>query len=30
MNLILVDSWHRAQEPPGVGFRMDCVAVVVC
>ena len=25
-----LDSWHRAQEPPGVGFRIDCLAVVHC
>jgi len=30
MNLIPLDSWHRAQEPPGVGFRIDFVAVVEC
>jgi len=30
MNLILLDSWHRAQEHAGVGFRIDCVAVVDC
>jgi len=30
MNLIPLDSWHRAQEPPGVGFRIDCLAVVEC
>ena len=28
MNLIPLDSWHRAQEPPGVGLRIDCLAVV--
>jgi len=28
MNLIPLDSWHRAQEPPHVGFRIDCLAVV--
>jgi len=30
MNLIPLDSWHRAQEPPCVRFRIDCVAVVEC
>jgi len=30
MNLIPLDSWHRAQEPPCVGFRIDCGAVVEC
>jgi len=30
MNLIPLDSWHRAQEPPSVGFRIDCLAVVEC
>ena len=30
MNLIPLDSWHRAQEPPGVRFRIDCLAVVEC
>ena len=30
MNLIPLDSWHRAQEPPCVGFRIDCLAVVEC
>jgi len=25
-----LDSWHQAQEPPGVGFRIDCLAVVHC
>jgi len=30
MNLIPLDSWHRAQEPPGVGFRIDYVAVMEC
>jgi len=30
MNLIPRDSWHRAQEPPCVGFRIGCVAVVEC
>jgi len=25
---ILLDSWHRAQEHPGVGFTIDCLAVV--
>jgi len=28
MNHIPLDSWHRAQKPPGVGFRIDCLAVV--
>jgi len=30
MNLIPLDSWHRAQERPGIGFRINCVAVVEC
>jgi len=30
MNLIQLDSWHQAQEPPGVGFRIDGLAVVEC
>jgi len=30
MNLIPLDSWHRAQEPPSVGFRIGCLAVVEC
>jgi len=30
MNLIPLDSWHRAQEPPGVRFRIDCLGVVEC
>ena len=30
MNLIPLDSWHRAQEPPCVGFRIGCMAVVEC
>jgi len=30
MNLIPLDSWHRAQEQPSVGFRIDCLAVVEC
>jgi len=30
MNLIPLDSWHRAQEPPSVGFRIDCLTVVEC
>jgi len=30
MNLIPLDSWHRAQEPTGVRFRIDCLAVVEC
>ena len=30
MNLKPLDSWHRAQEPPSVGFRIDCLAVVEC
>jgi len=30
MNLIPLDSWHRAQECPCIGFRIDCVAVVEC
>ena len=30
MNLIRLDSWNGAQEPPGVGFRIDSVAVVEC
>jgi len=25
---IPLDSWHRAQEHPGVRFRIDCLAVV--
>ena len=25
---IPLNSWHRAQEHPGVGFRIDCLAVV--
>ena len=28
MDLIPLDSWHRAQDPPGVGFRIYCLAVV--
>jgi len=30
MNLTSLWSWRRAQEPPGVRFRIDCVAVVEC
>jgi len=30
MNPIPLDSWHRAQEAPCVGFRIDSVAVVEC
>ena len=30
MNLIPLDSWHRAQEHPSVKFRIDCLAVVEC
>jgi len=30
MNLIPLDSWNRAQEPPGVRFRIEYVAVVEC
>ena len=30
MNPILLDSWHPAQEPPGVRFRIDSLAVVEC
>jgi len=30
MNLIQLDSWHRAQEHACVGFRIDCMAVVEC
>jgi len=30
MNLIPLDSWHPAQEPPCGGFRIACVAVVEC
>jgi len=25
---IPLDSWHRAQEHPGIGFRIECLAVV--
>jgi len=28
MVLILLDSWHRAQEPPSIRFRIDFLAVV--
>jgi len=28
MPFIPLDSWHRAQEHPGVGFRIDCLAAV--
>jgi len=30
MNPIPLDSWNRAQEPPSVGFSIDCPAVVEC
>ena len=30
MNLILLDSWHQAQEPPGIRFRIEYLAVVEC
>ena len=30
MNLIPVYSWHRAQSPSGVRFRIDSVAIVEC
>ena len=30
MNLIPLDSWHRAQESPCIRFSIDCVAVVEC
>ena len=30
INLIPLDSWHRAQEAPCAGFRIGCVAVVNC
>jgi len=30
MNIIQVDSWYRALGPPGVGFGIDCLAVVEC
>jgi len=29
MNLIPLDSWHRAQEHPGIRSRIDCLAMVV-
>ena len=30
MNLILVNSWQWAQQPPGVRFRIGSVVVVKC
>jgi len=30
MNLIPLDSWHRAQEPPSVRFSIEYLAVVEC